>query len=86
MRDCCYVITVELCYLYSLCNLSIKTTGVLLTIIMMGRLDKSFFVQGWEWWDPGYRTFISVLLLDAYYSNPVLMTAVRYVCRYEDLE
>ncbi len=41
------------------------------------RLDKSFFIQGFEWFDPGYRTYISCLLLDAYYSNPVLVTFVR---------
>jgi hypothetical protein len=43
------------------------------------RLDKSFFIQGFEWFDPGYRTYISCLLLDAYYSNPVLITFIRCV-------
>eukprot|EP00048_Salpingoeca_helianthica_P009156 m.131534 g.131534 ORF g.131534 m.131534 type:complete len:1022 (+) comp14793_c0_seq7:45-3110(+) len=49
----------------------------LLAVITFSRLDKSFFIQGFEWSDPGYRTYISCLLVDAYYSNPILITFVR---------
>ncbi len=45
--------------------------------VLMRRLDKTMFMQGWHWSDPGYRTYLAVLLLDSYYSNPVMITFAR---------
>ena len=46
--------------------------------LTLTRLDKSIFIQGWQWWDPGYKTYVGLLYLDAYYSHPVMITFVRY--------
>eukprot|EP00047_Mylnosiga_fluctuans_P022824 m.126793 g.126793 ORF g.126793 m.126793 type:complete len:992 (+) comp9400_c0_seq1:328-3303(+) len=51
-----------------------------LVIAYFSRLDKTMFLQGWHWFDPGYRTYLAFLLVDAYYANPTMITFVRILC------
>eukprot|EP00051_Salpingoeca_urceolata_P027753 m.483135 g.483135 ORF g.483135 m.483135 type:complete len:1213 (-) comp22795_c0_seq1:125-3763(-) len=44
------------------------------TLLWISRLDKNMMPRGYEYWDPGYRTYVGFLLLDYHYSNPIAMT------------
>ena len=46
-------------------------------IINFSRLDRTFMVSGAHWMDAGYTTYLSNLLVDAYYSNPILISFCR---------
>ena len=37
------------------------------------RMHTSPHIQGYEYQDPGYRTYVGFLMLDYHYSNPVAM-------------
>lgn len=54
----------------------------LLTLIIFGflfisRLDKPLVPRGYEWIDPGFACYQGFLLVELYYSNPVMLTFVQ---------
>ena len=49
------------------------------TLVFMSRLDVCVLPSGFEWWDPGYCTYVGLLLTDSYYGNAVMITFARYV-------
>ena len=48
-----------------------------LIILNFSRLDRTFMVSGAHWMDSGYTTYLSNLLVDAYYGNPILISFCR---------
>ena len=58
--------------LYSfVCRLVLNFTAGFLWI---SRLDKAMLPRGYEFIDPGYRTYVGFLLLDYHYCNPSVVT------------
>ncbi|XP_062517423.1 stimulated by retinoic acid gene 6 protein-like isoform X2 [Corticium candelabrum] len=49
-------------------------TGLVLGLLLIGRLDRCTLPSGWEGFDPGYRSYVGYLLLEQSYSNPYLVT------------
>lgn len=47
-------------------------------LLWVSRLDKNMMSRGYELYDPGYRAYVGFLLLEYYYSNPIMITATHY--------
>jgi hypothetical protein len=48
--------------------------NILLGMLWISRLDKNMMTRGYEYIDPGYRTYVGFLMLDYHYCNPVMVT------------
>ncbi|EDQ87990.1 uncharacterized protein MONBRDRAFT_26692 [Monosiga brevicollis MX1] len=48
--------------------------NVLFGLLWISRLDKNMMTRGYEFIDPGYRTYLGFLELDYHYCNPVMVT------------
>ncbi|XP_062517421.1 stimulated by retinoic acid gene 6 protein-like [Corticium candelabrum] len=58
-------------------------TGLVLGLLLIDRLDRCTLPNGWEGFDPGYRSYVGYLLLEHSYSNPYLVTFL-YLLRRKD--
>jgi hypothetical protein len=50
---------------------------ILFGALFISRLDKPLVPRGYEFWDPGFACYQGFLLVEMYYSNPVMLTFVQ---------
>ncbi|XP_041435886.1 stimulated by retinoic acid gene 6 protein-like isoform X1 [Xenopus laevis] len=48
--------------------------SVVLGSWLIGRIDRSILQRGYESWDKGYKTWIGMIYVDHYHTNPVLVS------------
>lgn len=67
-----------MCLLRVAADSAMHTFGQLATCVgLLSRLDMCMMPRGFEFYDPGHRTYVGFLLLDYYYSNPVFLCAAE---------
>eukprot|EP00041_Stephanoeca_diplocostata_P005251 m.58859 g.58859 ORF g.58859 m.58859 type:complete len:943 (-) comp15657_c0_seq16:1812-4640(-) len=52
-------------------------TQILFGVLFISRLDKPLVPRGYEMFDPGFACYQGFLLIELYYSNPVMLTFIQ---------
>lgn len=54
--------------------------GVILGAWLVGRIDRPVMPKGFEDWDNGFKTWVQMLFLDHYHTNPILICFCHILC------
>ncbi|XP_072848010.2 stimulated by retinoic acid gene 6 protein-like isoform X1 [Pogona vitticeps] len=54
--------------------------SVILGAWLVGRVDRPIMPKGFEEWDNGFKTWIQMLFLDHYHTNPILVCFCHILC------